>query len=907
MIKIKGLSKIYKTKHVEVNALRGIELNLPSVGMVFLLGKSGSGKTTLLNCVSGLDKPTAGVIEYDGVDINAMSQFEVDSFRNYNVGFVFQDYNLLDEYNVKKNIELVLDLQGEKNPEEITSNALAIVGLAGYEKRKLKELSGGQRQRVAIARAIAKDSKIICADEPTGNLDSENGEEVFKILKEISKRKLVLIVTHDRDSAHEYGDRVIEIVDGAISIDITVEAVDNVDNVCVIDDRAVDIMAIGQLNIEDDIEQNTENIENNDNHINSDGEPTSAMSALPQRGATNTLARKKKNFSVKQIFQFSLTNMWRRGVRLTASIVLVTISLFFFGQALSQNNYDFVNVAKDLHENYNLLANINNRALINENYDSNNLPDDMWNYNIYQGIDPAIMSQLTDRFGHNVAPIYCVGKGSSKVAVFEEETFEAMGYDIIVRDESLGYFAPRGYNEVVINRQEADSLLEKFKYPAGEYDRLIAMTWPYGYHYYGMQVIGVYDENDEAIKGEIHRQIEPTCRARYDGIDYSESEIIEHINEDVLACYNNIKGYDLIVSQEYIDIILPAYRSDDTVQFNYSEYRESRDTVGEFNQNKALDFISFDAVKSTADEIYLRSGRSPDKPLASDEAIVSLRFAKILASTLLRKNHEEITDTEIIRIIEDGFSVPSMVKIKDNNIMNMQIVGYYDGDKYGLLRFYEGPNIGGNSPSSLLTLPLILSDEYLNLSQITQVMIPISAVVNFEGLEDSDALVQMVHDNALILDSLYLFDYESFITKTEISNRYVEELFIMILVIGIVLSFVTILSYIWAVISDSKRKIGVLRAQGMNIYSIVAIYILEALVLAIISSVVAMIIVAIFANGLTLTTGVFCALELSVFYFGAPEALAMLGVGVGIAVVGSIIPIVLNSRKSPIDLMKDKK
>ena len=908
MIKIKGLSKIYKTKHVEVNALSGIELNLPSVGMVFLLGKSGSGKTTLLNCVSGLDKPTNGVIEYDGVDINAMSQFEVDSFRNYNVGFVFQDYNLLDEYNVKKNIELVLDLQGEKNSDEITSNVLAIVGLAGYEKRKLKELSGGQRQRVAIARAIAKNSKIICADEPTGNLDSENGEEVFKILKEISKRKLVLIVTHDRDSAHEYGDRVIEIVDGAISSDIIVETIENVDTACVIDDNIVDSVAIGQLNIEDDIEQNAENIENNDSHINSGGESTSAISALPQRGETNTLTRKKKNFSVKQIFQFSLTNMWRRGVRLTASIVLVTISLFSLGLAISLNNYSNVDVLKDMHEDYGLPANINNVELQDSDYEEYYLPDEYKGWNVYNGITNEVMEQLTNELGYNVAPLYSLDKGRvANVAVFEDETFAAMGYDILARNESLGYFAPREYNEIVINKSRADLLLDFNDLPAGDYYALI------GGHEYDQYldktfvIIGVYDDKEQAIKDEICRQLEPGYRRRYIDEGYSESELQEVIRSMADTVYMHIRDFEQIVSQEFVDINLPAYSSDGMARFSYSEYRKGKEEVV-YEVDASMNFASYGTIKSSANKIYLLDGRSPDKPLASDETIISLRFAKILASVMLEKNQEDITDAEAIEYLNNngyGSTIPSNVVINGKSIMNMKIVGYYDGDKYDLLSdFMEGGLL--QKTSLLKTLPLILSDEYMNTSPFTQVMTPISAVVNFDGLEDLD-FIDIVCDNGLNIASLYEQDFIGFVSHMESVDMITNDIFKMILIIGIVLSFVTILSYMWAVISDSKRKIGVLRAQGMNIYSIVAVYILEALVLAIISSIVAVITIAIFTNILVVNTGFYFVLSLPMYYFGVAEIFSVLGVGVGIAVVGSIIPIVLNSRKSPIDLMKDKK
>lgn len=185
--------------------------------MFFILGKSGSGKSTLLNILSGLDTADSGNIFFKGENLATFSQSQLENFRNKEIGFVFQDYNLLEDFDVFKNVSLALELQSEKQKsvlEEKVKKSLEAVGLKGYEKRKINELSGGQKQRVSIARAIIKDSSIILADEPTGNLDSETGEEIFAILKELSKEKLVIVVSHDRENAEKYGDGIIRIKDG---------------------------------------------------------------------------------------------------------------------------------------------------------------------------------------------------------------------------------------------------------------------------------------------------------------------------------------------------------------------------------------------------------------------------------------------------------------------------------------------------------------------------------------------------------------------------------------------------------------------------------------------------------------------------------------------------------------------
>ncbi len=216
-MRVKDLRKVYKTKDAQsVKALDGVSFDLPEKGMVFVLGKSGSGKSTLLNVLSGLDKVDEGSIEICGKRITDLSEKELSNYRNSCCGFVFQEYNLIPELNVSENVMLSLQLQGEKNTEQKVQEVLNQVGLPNYEKRKVTELSGGQKQRIAIARAIIKNPKIIFADEPTGALDQQTGENILDLLKEFSKEKLVIVVSHDVEFAHKYGDRIIELSDGKV-------------------------------------------------------------------------------------------------------------------------------------------------------------------------------------------------------------------------------------------------------------------------------------------------------------------------------------------------------------------------------------------------------------------------------------------------------------------------------------------------------------------------------------------------------------------------------------------------------------------------------------------------------------------------------------------------------------------
>ncbi len=221
MLQVKDLVKKYVTGGETVVALNHVSVDFPERGMVFLLGKSGSGKSTLLNVSGGLDSPDEGEIIVKGRSSKAFSHSDFDSYRNTYVGFIFQEYNILSELTVAENVALALELQGKPRDDARIAELLREVDLEGYGDRRPNTLSGGQKQRVAIARALVKNPEIIMADEPTGALDSKTGAQVFDTLRKLSENKLVIVVSHDREFAEVYADRIIELKDGEIVSDVS--------------------------------------------------------------------------------------------------------------------------------------------------------------------------------------------------------------------------------------------------------------------------------------------------------------------------------------------------------------------------------------------------------------------------------------------------------------------------------------------------------------------------------------------------------------------------------------------------------------------------------------------------------------------------------------------------------------
>ncbi|MCF7924484.1 MAG: ABC transporter ATP-binding protein/permease [Candidatus Izimaplasma sp.] len=223
MIKLEHIFKYYnKNRRNEVVVCNDLCLEFPEKGLVTILGTSGSGKTTLLNVISGMDNFDSGTLTFNGITIEKYSHKKWDYIRKEKIGYVYQDYNLLKELSVAENIEPVIRMQGIKNESVIRESIkylLKSVGLENYEDRLAKQLSGGQQQRVVFARALANNPKVMLADEPTGNLDGKTTIELMNVIKEISKSRLVILVTHERELCEYYADRIIEIESGTIKKD----------------------------------------------------------------------------------------------------------------------------------------------------------------------------------------------------------------------------------------------------------------------------------------------------------------------------------------------------------------------------------------------------------------------------------------------------------------------------------------------------------------------------------------------------------------------------------------------------------------------------------------------------------------------------------------------------------------
>ncbi|MBR2622238.1 MAG: ATP-binding cassette domain-containing protein [Clostridia bacterium] len=386
MLETRNLCKIYKPKRgVPVRALDDVSLKLPERGMVFLLGKSGSGKSTLLNLLGGLDRYDEGDIIIRGVSSKSFKQQDFDTYRNTYVGFIFQEYNVLEEFSVGANIALAIELQGRRATDEEVNKILLEVDLEGYGNRKPNELSGGQKQRVAIARALIKNPEIIMADEPTGALDSVTGRAVLDTLKKLSSDKLVLVVSHDREFAETYGDRIIELSDGKVISDVEYtdeeracgqESVDGLR----FGEREIEIPITYRLTEEDRIAINRylEQVASGDVSLRpvAQGEcqksgrvarPTDTTGIKTEDGST--FRRIKSKLPLRNAFKIGAGALKHKKFRLAVTIFLSCVAFTLFGLADTFGAYNHIRTCtKSLVDSGITYASLDKKALVGDDY-----------------------------------------------------------------------------------------------------------------------------------------------------------------------------------------------------------------------------------------------------------------------------------------------------------------------------------------------------------------------------------------------------------------------------------------------------------------------------------------------------------------------------------------------------------
>lgn len=890
MLELKNISKVYKQKGVSVTALNNINIKFADTGLVFLLGKSGSGKSSLLNIIGNLDKQTSGEILLDGNNVSKFQGRTLDSYLNSYIGFIFQDYNLIDEYNVYKNIDIALSLQRKKKNKENINKILEIVGLTGLGNRKINELSGGQKQRVAIARALSKDSKIILADEPTGNLDTETSHQIMSLLKQISKEKLVIVVTHDIDLAKNFADRIIQIQDGAIYNDTAPYTID-----------------------------------------------------IP----TKELKLKKKHLSFFKSLQLSLRNLKNKKIRMAITILLTTVSITMLGLSYMLTNFNIPYThAKALVDNNETKIEVYKKikgkiyrldTLINSytNKDIENLQNEFNKYNI--NLSKVSTTMENDQL-LNIKLNY-----DKK---YEENYTEYAYYSLYIENtifveltgnenfKVIGKL-PKQSNEILISKLYADYIIKfglvNYEYNKDNelvpiylnftsYDEILNKNYEIDFGTSYLKIVGIIDEDLSKFEKLKTLKIEQATAEK--NKLYKE---FENKYQNNISIYVNKEFYNLSL-QENKELYSTYY------SYNLLEGKEK-------NYLKNVWFTKLDKEK----EIYDGTSIKKLSTLNDNEIIINDAFLDGLdpnASTNFQKYMQEKREEyerklkerdEKIRQQEEALiENPELVfeeipevpvydyyalsiqylkdYVKNNNLIGkeitLQINDLYNRLGEDDITTYKVKIVG-------FALPSMTDDSYI------QCNLPNNIIDKYIRENNNIVYTYFYEDNVETLEKLFTeFDNKNYKIETVYSDsmtslnkvvKKVSKVCKYLSIVFLVFSVVLLMNFIMSSINKNKRTIGILRALGTSKKDVYKIFILESLIIGLVSSVISIILVLFLKNYCNILISKDLFFTADVLIFRIEIIYAILLTVLLTTFIAALLPLYKFSTLKPIDAIYNRK
>ncbi|MDE6252296.1 MAG: ATP-binding cassette domain-containing protein [Lachnospiraceae bacterium] len=935
MIEVKNLCKTYKPKKgKEVKALKNINLKFEETGLVFILGKSGSGKSTLLNMLGGLDKFDEGEIIIKGKSSENFTQSDFDSYRNTFIGFIFQEYNILNDFTVGANIALSMELQGKKPSKTELNNILNDVDLDGYGSRKPNELSGGQKQRVAIARALIKNPEIIMADEPTGALDSNTGKQVFDTLKKLSKDKLVIVVSHDRDFAEQYGDRVIELSDGEVISDIKkyiAKPSNLTEGIDIIEDKIIHIKSGYELtqNDLDMINEYLRNNKNSDSFISIDSKTNDEIKKAVKIDADGNredfcstsddnleiydyspddfkLIRSK--LPLKNSLKMALGSLKKKPFRLIMTIFLSTVAFSLFGLVNTMSSYDPVNsgtdsiidsdvdyaaFTKESYQDFGGYGYYMNKLLSDEDVDRIKKKFPKFNFNTMITPDNSTIMLSENIFDEEAIAVngymYYITQFSG-ISDADENALNKMGYTIT---GSL----PKADNEIAITKFTAETFVEAGYRKEPTQDKAITIDK-------ASDMIG--KTLSLALNGHSEYTITGIVDTNYNVKRY------ENYKEEIKG-QRSIKDYIMMSEKQTVDAY--SYHSVAFTTSNvYTKTLENNIGISSFGDNYYANFIDneTDYNTYTIDKI-VEFGKANENvmknvvmfedktTLAENEIIIPM---SILADDSelymqLSDNIENIDDIESIKKAltdkkTDIIAIPLMSDFNTwtNEYMGtpkkLQIVGVYidnDLNNTGLSIMYDGiyNDLGTNDDGKYKALLTALP----------------------ESKEDIAKLVKYSLDNDIKNIKYPLNNCTSYtLSMVNSAISQTKNIFLYIGIFFAIFAAIMLMNFIATSISYKKREIGILRAVGARGADVFKIFFNESLIIALINWILASAVTAGIAFFINRVGREQYNLVITILHFGIIQLALMLIISVSVAFVSSFIPVFKVSKKKPIEVIR---
>jgi len=854
MIELKNVNKTYKSKKsINTKALDNVSLNFDDKGMTFILGKSGSGKSTLLNVIGGLDKYDSGDMIILGKSSKDFNQADFDSYRNTYIGFVFQEFNILEDYDVYENIVLALQLQQKDVDKQQVENLLKKLELKELSHRKVNELSGGQKQRVAIARALIKEPKIILADEPTGNLDSSTGKQVMDLLKEISKEKLVIIVSHDRESANTYGDRIIEIKDGSIINDVKKKEFDY-------------------------------KIENNYKTI-------------------------KSKLPFKESFKLGIGSLRHKKIKLCFTIILTVFSLLFLSIIDTLSSYN-VNLAHSK-----LLKDRKEEFVQIEKYQWYSKDDYVNKYNLV--LKETDITDIKNRIEKKSNLIYRVRNDYGYENIYDvlhiSSEFDGYSYTYgnleleIVEDSSFEYVKkfnvvgkiPEANNEIIISNVVADLIIEKGITPFNEdklyypkdYQELISGNKTYYFGENGqVQIVGIinYDlskykqaieKERNAENGKINwtaeeRKLFMEYSAKLNNI-YNKIFVSEGFVEE-LGVENNLplnSDYHYQLTSEDIKLWQEGMYFSPSLIKNEIEYYDGDKWISTNDLNKNEIILNIKQLEG----FDLRDYRDKvTKYINQNLGKEQLELEKEFFAEYI-KEFDIVNNTVTLKAIENGNIS------KSETFSNIKIVGVV-----GLIT---------NSHDYYYVSSELMSKYDVQLLPVTGVLVLENGQNEYKKLMD-----EFPYNEKISLKSTYSYDVNDMVRTVDI----LKQIAFYVAVVLVIFTVILIGNFMFSSISYRKREIGILRGLGARSTDVIKIFLWEGIVLATISFVLASIGLFIATNLLNNIIMSGTDLLLTPFIITLRQFVVMLVIVYLIIFISSIIPIRRIAKMKPIDAILKK-
>jgi len=787
MLELKNVCKTYKSKNTsDTEALKNLNLNFNSVGLSFILGKSGCGKSTLLNILGGLDTPTSGEIIFKGKSFKDFKGKDYDSYRNTSVGFVFQEYNLVEKFNVFDNVAYSLKLQDSKIDENIVLDVLDKVGLKDLAKRKVNELSGGQKQRVAIARALVKNPSIILADEPTGNLDSESSKMIFEILKKLSQERLVIVVSHDAESANTFGDRIISLQDGVVISDTNPQVLDN-----------------------------------NIDYI-----------------------LKKNHLPFKEAFRFSIKNIFGHKVKLILSIILIAFALSFFGFTIMQNylksKSEIERISKEFDVKYIDIIKLDKKEEFGvcplKGYYRNCYMEGFFTKEEIDSLTSKNNIKLNTRY------IFQVRDARLNLLDLDEQEHNRLGYYYynyhyaqsfteLKKDEfnfKLIGSIPEEFNEVVIIKPVADYIINygaylydsEEVYKPSSYQELISDKKEIKFGNTYVVISGIIDDNleeFESLKTITDNEL------RQDNISLENKKLIEKYNYKYPVHFYTLEGF-----KDKMEL-----KENDTRFFRFSESDESIQNIKLFESMNVYTIDGLIQMDELTENGIIVNTKYLDK-------ISNGEFTKNMNTYIIEnkdlnpdKTSEEYREEFVVNYInvygiQNKMVSLSLIKIYENDdnykpeTLHLRIAGVsLESDDY-----YTTSNIlNKDSDEKYRIEAYVLTSDIDNYNEF----------LNDYPIDGEKYL----SSNSFIIN----------ISEHEYSMKIISKYVFIISLIFTLFAILLLFNFIGLSINDNKKEIGVLRALGTGKKDVSKIYSIQGLLIGIISYVLSIFLLGLYAKG----------------------------------------------------------